>query len=93
MDDRALKLLGVNIDAEAGNIYVQSKIPFELMIRDWCYPSGAPEHKNAENGWVFFLPVAAVVTEGIPYLMDEGDRLQNICVRLQTMTESDAQTY
>ena len=93
MDDRALKLLGVNIDAEAGNIYVQSKIPFELMIRDWCYPSGAPEHQNAENGWVFFLPVAAVVTEGIPYLMDDGDRLQNICVRLQTMTESDAQNF
>ena len=78
------QVLGVAIDQESSTIYVQTKIPFEILLRQWCYPEGTAEHGSADNGWVFLLPVAAIVTEGISF-DDEETNEQNICVRLQAM--------
>jgi len=66
---------------------VQSKIPFELLLRSWCFPEDSAEHKGADSGWVFLLPVAAIVTEAITFADDDADAAaeQNICVRIQAM--------
>ncbi len=66
---------------------MQSKIPFEVLLRQWCYPEGSAEHSTSDNGWVFLLPIAAVVTEGISFSDEDlaGGGQQNICVRLQAM--------
>ena len=80
-------MLGVAIDQESSTIYVQSKIPFEILLRQWCYPETSSEHRGADNGWVFLLPIAAVVTEGISFSEEDvrSGAPQNICVRLQAM--------
>lgn len=86
-DLRFAQVLGVAIDQESSTIYVQSKIPFEILLRQWCYPESSSEHQTADNGWVFLLPVAAIVTEGISFSDEDlaGSPEQNICVRLQAM--------
>ncbi len=79
------QVLGVTIDKASSTVYVQAKIPFELLLRDWCFPAGSSEKASAESGWVFLLPMAAIVTEGISFAEEEEIAEQNICVRFQAM--------
>jgi hypothetical protein len=83
MNDSKMKVLDVNIAEDNSNVFVQSKIPFEILLRDWCYPQNSPQKQNADNGWVFLLGVVAVVTEGIS--LDSEGTEQNICVRLKAL--------